>query len=118
LQDNWKDKLKRELENRFGSYLEFETEQQRERRVNRELKKSKRELEDMVDREVRHFSCPFGGHDEILAQICSKYFLSSYIVDEGVVRKGAHLQKLPRIAILKGFSSFLREFLRYRFNRC
>lgn len=103
---NWKEELKTILENRFTSYLDFETKDERERRVNKELETSKKELEEMSGREVHHFSYPFGHYDEIIVDIASKHFRSSYTVEADIVRKGGNLHQLPRLAILNDFSSF------------
>jgi len=103
---NWKEELKIILEKQFTSYLDFESKGEREIRVNKELGNSKNELKEMLGMEVQHFSYPFGHYDETLIDIASKYFCSSYTVKSGIIKKGDNMQKLPRLAILNGFSSF------------
>ncbi len=116
-QKNWKEQLKSELSERFDTLLEFETEENREKRVREELKRSKKDLEDMIGKKVRHFAYPFGHYDETLVKIASEIFDTAYTVEKGVVSKDKNPHKLPRMVIAKDFVSFLSKVMQgvYRY---
>ncbi len=109
---NWKKILKEELESNFNSFLEFETEEEREKRVREELKRSKEELESMVGRKVRHFAYPFGHYDDTLAKIASEFFDTAYTVEKGIVKPDSDRYKLPRMVIAKDFVSFISKLVK------
>jgi len=110
---NWKEELKKQLGKNFSSLLQFETEEERKRRVERELKEAKKELEDMIGQEVRHLSYPFGHYDNTLAEISSKIYASAYTTEKGVIKKGQPLTVLPRVEIPKDITSFLIRIVKY-----
>ncbi len=112
-QKDWKEKLKEELIQKFDSFLDFETDEEREKRIREELETSKKDLESMIGREVRHLSYPFGHYDDFLVNITKDYFDSAYTVEKDIIRKGQDLHKLPRIAISKDFISFFSKIIKY-----
>ncbi len=116
-QKNWKEILKKELEKNFSSFLEFETEEKREKRVKEELLRSKKELETLIGRKVRHFAYPFGHYDETLVRITSEIFDTAYTVKKGVLNKTKNFHELPRMVIAKDFVSFLSKVVQgvYRY---
>ncbi len=113
--DNWKQELKRELEKNFSSFLEFETEEEREKRIRWELEISKKELEDLTGEKVSHLSYPFGHYDKFLTEITKDYFDTAYTTDKGVIHpdKPVNLYTLPRIAIAKDFMSLIDKIIKY-----
>jgi len=114
-QKDWKGKLKNELEKNFSSFLEFETDEEREKRTRWELETSKRELEELTGEKVKHFSYPFGHYDDFLKNIVKDYFYTAYTVEKGIIEpsKKNDYFKLPRIAIAKDFISFLDKIVKY-----
>ncbi len=109
----WKENLKKELTEKFNSFLEFETDEEREKRIREEFESSKKDLESMVGKKIRHLSYPFGHYDEFLVNITKDYFDSAYTVEKGIIKKGQNLHKLPRIAISKDFISFISKIIKY-----
>lgn len=114
-QKNWKEELKKELEKNFSSLLDFETDEEREKRTRWELETSKRELEELTGEKINHFSYPFGHHDDFLVNITQDYFDTAYTTQKGVIYtdEKLNLYKLPRVAIAKDFFSFLDKIIRY-----
>ncbi len=108
---NWKERLKEELYSRFDSFLEFETEKQREKRVKEELLRSKRDLESMTGKKIRHFAYPFGHYDDTLKRIAEEVFDTAYTVEKGVITKDKDFYQLPRMVIAKDFVSFLSKIV-------
>ncbi len=114
-QKNWKKILKKEVEKNFNSLLEFETTEKRKLRIEKELKKSKTELESMIGQKVRHISYPFGHYDDFLIDIVKDYFDTGFTVEKDIIRKAQNPYKLPRTAIPKDFGSFLGKIVKYTF---
>ncbi len=113
--EKWKDELKEELNKNFSSILEFETDEEREKRTRWELETSKRELEELTGEKIRHFSYPFGHYDDFLTNITKDYFETAYTVEKGIIdpESSQNLHKLPRVAIAKDFFSFLDKIVKY-----
>jgi peptidoglycan/xylan/chitin deacetylase (PgdA/CDA1 family) len=112
-QEDWKEQLRKELENKFSSFLNFETDEEREKRTREELKTSKEDLESMIGQKIRHLSYPFGHYDDFLINITKDYFDSAYTVEKDIVRKGQDLYRIPRIAISKDFIGFISKIIKY-----
>ncbi len=110
-QKNWKEELKKELYSRFDTFLEFETEEHRERRIRDELKRSKKDLESMTGNKIRHFAYPFGHYDDVLIKAASEVFDTAYTVEKGVVTPDKNFHKLPRMVIAKDFVSFVSKIV-------
>ncbi len=108
-QKNWKEELKKELYSRFDSFLEFETQEHREKRLREELIRSKKDLEEMTGEKIRHFAYPFGHYDDLLVKIASEIFDTAYTVEKGVVSPEMDFHRLPRMVIAKDFVSFLSK---------
>ncbi len=115
-QKNWKEELKKELYSRFDTFLQFETEEEREKRIREELKRSKEELESLTGEKIRHFAYPFGHYDETLVKAASEYFDTAYTVEKGVVSPDKNFHKLPRMVIAKDFVSFLSKLYQGSFK--
>jgi len=112
---NWKEALKKELEKNFHSLLEFETEEEREKRIRWELETSKKELEEYTGEKIKHFSYPFGHYDKTLKDITKDYFETAYTTEKGIINptKEIDILRLPRIAIAKDFFSFIDKIARF-----
>ncbi len=112
-QKNWKEVLRKELEKNFSSFLNFETQEEREERLKKELETSKKELESITGQKIRHLSYPFGHYDDTLVNITKNYFDCAYTVEKDIVKKGQNVYLIPRIAIAKDFTSFLTKIIQY-----
>ncbi len=114
-QKDWKQNLQKELEKNFASLLEFETDQEREKRIRWELETSKRELEELTGERIKHFSYPFGHYDQFLKSIVKDYFDTAYTTEKGIINPETEPDNfsLPRIAIAKDFFSFIDKIVRY-----
>ncbi|SNZ10396.1 Polysaccharide deacetylase [Persephonella hydrogeniphila] len=110
---NWKDILKKELEKNFSSFLNFETEEERKKRVENELIEAKKELESIIGQKVRYLSYPFGHYDDELVEISSHIYDASYTIEKDIIRKGQNLHKLPRIEIAKDFPAFISKIVKF-----
>ncbi|NPA53522.1 MAG: polysaccharide deacetylase family protein [Aquificae bacterium] len=116
-QKNWKEELKKELYSRFDSFLEFETQEHREKRLREELIRSKKDLEEMIGEKIRHFAYPFGHYDELLVKITSEIFDTAYTVEKGIVSPEMDFHRLPRMTIAKDFISFLSKIIKGTFSK-
>ncbi len=103
----WKEELKRELRNKFSSFLEFESDEERLRRVEEEVLRSKRELENMTGHRILHGAYPFGDYDAVLKGILSKHLLTAYTTQKSPVREDTDPYLIPRITVPKDIWSFL-----------
>ena len=116
-QKSWKERLKKEIEKEFTALLDFETEEERERRVKNELKKSKEELKDLVGKEINFLSYPFGHYDNQLANWTKEFYKAAFTTEKDIVRQGKNLFTIPRIAIPKDITSFLIRIAQGAFKK-
>ncbi|MEJ5173279.1 MAG: polysaccharide deacetylase family protein [Hydrogenothermaceae bacterium] len=114
-QKDWKNLLKEELYKNFDSFLDFETDEERERRVFQELTNSKRELENILGRQIYHFAYPFGHYDDTVVNITSQIFNSGFTTDKGIVKSKIDIHRIPRIAVAKDIFSFFGILLKVKF---
>ena len=114
---DWKGILKKELQKNFKSLLDFETEEERIKRINTELKNSKEQLERFIGKKVSYLSYPFGHYDKVLADISSKYFDMALTTEKDIVRKECNLFTVPRISIPKDFTSFVIRLIKYSLKK-
>ena len=112
-QKSWKNILTMDLQNKFPSLLDFETEEDRYKRVSSELKKSKDILEGILDKRIRYFSYPFGHVDPVLKNIVSEYFDAAFTTQGDIVRKETDIYLIPRAIVHKNIFSFLSRIIKF-----
>jgi len=77
-----------------------------------EVEGSKKSLEDLLGREVRHFCYPFGAHnDTVVEAVRSAGYVTACTTKKGAVAVGADALRLPRLTVGKrmGFLHFFRR---------
>jgi len=116
-QKNWKELLRKELEKNFSSLLEFETTEERRKRIRDELITAKKELENMIGQEVKHISYPFGHYDDVLVEETSKIYKTAYTIEKDIIRQEQNRWKLPRIEIAKDFTSFWTKLIKFSLKK-
>jgi peptidoglycan/xylan/chitin deacetylase (PgdA/CDA1 family) len=81
------------------------------RQLVEEVAGSKKALEDLLGREVRHFCYPRGFYnDEVVAAVREAGYVTACTTERGAVRPGADPWRLPRLAVGKRMGRF--RFLR------
>ncbi|RTZ58573.1 MAG: polysaccharide deacetylase [Gammaproteobacteria bacterium] len=110
---NWEEKLKEELEKNFPEPLEFESEEQYQKRVENDLKNSKRILEEKLGLEIDNFSYPWGDYSENLVALVGKYYQFAFTVEKKNVKRGENPLKIPRIYAVKDPFTFLKHLIVY-----
>ncbi len=113
---DWKKILEKELKSNFSNLLNFETEEDRIKRVREELRSSKEELESFIGEKVRHFAYPFGHYDETLVNITSEFFYTACTTEKSVVKRNTNLYEIPRMTVPKDFISFLSKIFKGVFS--
>lgn len=112
-QNSWKNILTKKLKDTFSSFLDFETEEVRHKRVSSELKQSKDTLERILDKKVRYLSYPFGHVDPVLKNIASQYFDAAFTTRGDIVRKETDVYLIPRTIVHKDIFSFLSRIIKF-----
>lgn len=111
----WKEWLRQELLKNFDKLLEFEKEEERIKRVKKEIDESLRELEEITGKRIIHSAYPFGDYDALLRDEISKRFLSAFTTEKRTIKDGEDKYLLPRVTVPKDMWSFLAilaKFLR------
>ena len=109
----WKEKLKKELEERFPYPLEFETFVEYQKRVEEDLKLSKKILEKNLGVEIDSFSYPWGDYSENLLPLVGKYYGYAFTVEKRNVTPEVERLKIPRVYAVKDVFTFLKHLLVY-----
>jgi peptidoglycan/xylan/chitin deacetylase (PgdA/CDA1 family) len=112
-QNSWKNILTSDLQSKFPSLLDFETEEERDKRVSSELRKSKDILEGILDKRVRYLSYPFGHVDSALKNIASQYFDAAFTTHADIVQKETDIHLIPRTIVHKDIFSFLSRIIKF-----
>ncbi|MFN3870946.1 MAG: polysaccharide deacetylase family protein [Aquificaceae bacterium] len=110
---DWKKSLHKELSENFIHLLDFESQEERLRRIEREIEESKRELEELAGTKVYHSAYPFGDYDHLFKEELSKNFHSAFTTEKRPVKKDDDPYLLPRITVPKDIWSFFAIMLRY-----
>lgn len=116
-QDSWKNILTMDLQNKFPSLLDFETEEKKDKRVSSELRKSKDILEKILGKKVRYFSYPFGHVDPVLKNIVSENFDAAFTTRSDIVQKETDIHLIPRTIVHKDIFSFLSRIIKFSSKR-
>ena len=108
---NWKESLRKEIEKRFETLGEFETESRAKERIEKELLESKRDIEEKLGVEVNTFAWPFGHYSGFSKEIAAKIYDYVFTTKRGVVTEMSDLKELPRVPLGKDiFTIFGRLF--------
>ncbi|TCK02852.1 polysaccharide deacetylase family protein [Phorcysia thermohydrogeniphila] len=104
---NWKESLKREVEKRFKTLGEFETESIARERIERELLESKAEIEEKLGVKVNTFAWPFGHYSEFSKEIAARVYDYIFTTKRGVVTEMSDFKELPRVSLGKDIFTVL-----------
>ena len=107
---SWKKKLKEEL-SKLENKGSFETTEEAEKRIEKELLESKRILEENLSRKIETFAWPFGHFSEFSEKIAKKHFKFLFTIKKGIIREGMNPYRLPRVWIGKDIFTFLGRIL-------
>jgi peptidoglycan/xylan/chitin deacetylase (PgdA/CDA1 family) len=109
---DWKKNLQAELEKRFNSFLDFESEADHKKRVCKELINSKEALECYTGAPVNHFSYPFGHFDSFSYDIVKQLYISAFTTEIDIVRKTHDLHLIPRAKMHRDPFSFTGKLIK------
>ena len=112
--DGWQQILIHELETQFPQRLDFETKEEQIRRVDSEMKRSKADLENLINQKVNYLSYPFGDYDDVSVATAKKYFKLAVTTEKDIVRPDCDMHKVPRGAVAKDPFSFLGRVEKFR----
>ncbi|HCO39083.1 MAG: polysaccharide deacetylase family protein [Aquificota bacterium] len=110
----WKKDLKEELFKHFERFLDFESEEERLKRVKKEIEEAKKELEELIGGKIYHSAYPFGDYDKVFKEEVSKSFLSAFTTEKRTIKQGDDPYLLPRITVPKDLWSFFAILARFR----
>jgi peptidoglycan/xylan/chitin deacetylase (PgdA/CDA1 family) len=117
LQRNWKVALRAELINKFSTFLIFETEPERLRRIEEELIGSKQHIEAITGQKPRYFSYPFGHYDLVLEKAVSDHFDAAFTTHIDIIRMHGRLTLVPRAKVHKDIFSFIGRVFKFSFRK-
>jgi peptidoglycan/xylan/chitin deacetylase (PgdA/CDA1 family) len=70
--------------------------------IETEVRESRRQLEDRLQRPVEYFAYPNGDHDERTEACVRKHYRGAVTAARGLVRRGADAHRLPRLVSPRG----------------
>ena len=103
---NWKEKLKQEIDRQFRTFGRFETKEDAVRRIERELRESKRKIEENLGIAVESFSWPFGHYSDFSKEIASKVYRYIFAIKKGFIEE-SNCFELPRVSFGKDLFTFI-----------
>lgn len=109
---DWKKNLSVELEKKFNSLIDFESEENHRKRVTEEIVESKRQLELYTGIPVNHFSYPFGHFDSFSYDIVKQSYKSAFTTEIDIIRKSHKLHLLPRAKVHRDPFSFIGKLIK------
>lgn len=113
LKNNWQRELRRVINN-FSSLGHYETEQERIKRTEEELSKSKKIIESSFNSKVNHLSWPFGEYDDIAVRLAKKTgYKFCYTTEKGCFSSHSNPLFVPRIHPHKKKLIFARQLITY-----
>jgi peptidoglycan/xylan/chitin deacetylase (PgdA/CDA1 family) len=117
LQRGWKETFRIDLMKRFSSFLKFETEEERLRRVEDEIAMSKKYLEEKIGQKLRYFAYPYGHHDPVVEGVAAGHFDAAFTTEIDIVRTQNKLHLLPRAKVQKDIFSFIGRVVKFSRRR-
>ena len=111
--DNWKEKLKQEINRRFKTLGRFETEEEARKRIEEELRESKRKIEENLGIVVDNFSWPFGHYSDFSKKIASNFYRYIFTIKKGFIGKESDMCELPRVSLGKDLFTVLGRILTF-----
>lgn len=116
-QPNWKELLRNDLMRTFTDFLSFESEEERSRRIEAEITKSKQKLEIILGKSVRYFAYPYGQHDPVSERIVARQFDAAFTTDIDIIRRRNTIHLLPRAKVHRDISSFFSRIIKFSLKK-
>jgi len=112
----WKEKLRQEISRQFKTFGRFETKEDAKRRIEKELKESKKKIEEHLGITVDNFSWPFGHYSDFSKKVAEDFYSYIFTIKKGFIGKGSDYAELPRISIGKDLFTLLGRIFTFSTN--
>jgi peptidoglycan/xylan/chitin deacetylase (PgdA/CDA1 family) len=117
--EHWKEELMGVVSTFKGDLGRFETEEEKGRRLDEELRLSKKMIEETFGngKEVQFFAYPFGAcHSDLFRHLKQSGYVGAFTTEPGGNKKGDHPFLIKRMTILNedsfgGLADILKEYL-------
>jgi len=111
--ENWKEELKKEIEVSKIPLGKFESKEEAVSRIEGELKRSKKKIEEQLGLKVDTFAFPFGHYSSFSKSLASKVYNYVFTIKKGFITEDSDVKELPRVSLGKDLFTVLGRLLTF-----